>query len=410
MSNIDESAEEGLETPAAGTSAPAVVGKRNLAQNLNLATIVLAFVGVFISGVLSFAHWKLLVPPCLSDDVSECTAVIFSKYGYMFGVPVAYYGLVGYLVLLGLGLARVLSVGRRWSRLALVSGFLTFVFAIYSVYLQIISLNELGAKCAWCIASALTMTVTFLVTAYMAQQKPPTEPGTIKVDMTWSMAAAVVSMGLVGWQAGSMQAALPAGSEDIQVKGKQMSDLLPIDAKVRGKADARVAVLEFADVNCGSCRAQSPMMHKIYDKYNGRLKWAYRHYPLYTITGHETSLLAGFIMEFAASKGKFWEYLDTSFSQANEGRVKSEEGLYAIASEVGLDVEELKTAFKEETEMQDGPYLNSLTEDFSLAMNTLKVTGTPTFILIAEGRDPEVVSIANLESVLKRGEYASLLK
>src|SRR5215470_18719547 len=57
-------------------------------------------------------------------------------------------------------------------------------------------------------------------------------------------------------------------------------------ARVRGNADAPVTIVEFADFQCPYCRKAEATLNELLKKYDGRVKLAYRDFPLSQIHDH----------------------------------------------------------------------------------------------------------------------------
>ncbi len=121
----------------------------------------LALVGVFLALYLSL--WKLGFMGVIPCGSGECDIVQSSEYAYLFGVPVAFYGLGGYLALVVIGLVGVQPrfVDRREPTLWLIaiSG-LGVAFTLYLSYLEAFVIN---AWCRWCLVSAALIAAIFLV-------------------------------------------------------------------------------------------------------------------------------------------------------------------------------------------------------------------------------------------------------
>ena len=82
-----------------------------------------------------------------------------SVYAKIYGVPVAFIGLAGYLVLLGLALAALETEGSAQRRL-LGLGFVLALGGVgFSAYLTYIELYVLEAICVWCVISAVLITL-----------------------------------------------------------------------------------------------------------------------------------------------------------------------------------------------------------------------------------------------------------
>ena len=137
------------------------------AANLDLIFIGLCLVGIGISGYLTWTHFTDTPIICTADQ--SCDTVNRSAYAYFppnWGVPVAVLGLLGYLLIAGLGLARwrlpdrVGAVQAR-GRLDLALFITTLGGVIFSAYLTAMELWVIHAICWWCVASALTVTCLF---------------------------------------------------------------------------------------------------------------------------------------------------------------------------------------------------------------------------------------------------------
>lgn len=125
------------------------------------ASLLLSGLGVLISTYLSVKRFTGGSLAC--SRWAQCDVVNNSLYAKIYGVPVAFIGLAGYLLLLGLALAALETEGD--TRRGLVA--LGFVFALggvaYSAYLTYIELYVIEAICSWCVASAIIITLLAVV-------------------------------------------------------------------------------------------------------------------------------------------------------------------------------------------------------------------------------------------------------
>jgi uncharacterized membrane protein len=121
-----------------------------------MAVAVLALVGVLVSGYLLL--YKLGVLGALVCGVEGgCERVQASRYSVLFGVPVAAYGVAGYLVLLGTALygLRPDRVGRPGSTRWLAT--LSALGVVFSLYLLGLELFVIHAICRWCTVSGVVI-------------------------------------------------------------------------------------------------------------------------------------------------------------------------------------------------------------------------------------------------------------
>jgi uncharacterized membrane protein len=71
------------------------------------------------------------------------------------GIPIGVIGLLGYLLMLGLGLMLILSPVSFQSRLVQVFQVIVAFSGLFTIYLTFLEPFVIGAVCAWCLLSAL---------------------------------------------------------------------------------------------------------------------------------------------------------------------------------------------------------------------------------------------------------------
>jgi uncharacterized membrane protein len=122
--------------------------------------IIATFVAAFGIGVATYIAIEAAggeAPVCIAGG-SGCQTVAESSYSHLFGVNIAVFGIVGYVLLLAAALLRGDAARMAGFGLAL-GGF------GYSVFLTYLELFKIEAICQWCVASAVLMTVLFAVNA-----------------------------------------------------------------------------------------------------------------------------------------------------------------------------------------------------------------------------------------------------
>ncbi len=126
-----------------------------------MVAATLALAGFFVA--LYLWLWKLgLVGSLVCGPGGTCEYVQTSPQSVILGLPVALFGVVGYLALFVIGLA---GVQPRWSErrgptvlLALLSG----AGVLFSAYLTYLEAAVLHAWCRWCLGSAGIISAIFL--------------------------------------------------------------------------------------------------------------------------------------------------------------------------------------------------------------------------------------------------------
>ena len=121
---------------------------------------IIAFVaalGIGVATYIAIADAGGGAPTCLAGG-GGCETVANSSYSHIAGVNVAVFGIVAYVALLLS--AFFASDYVRLGAFAVALG--GFGFSIYLTYLEIFKIE---AICQWCVASAVLMTIQFLLNA-----------------------------------------------------------------------------------------------------------------------------------------------------------------------------------------------------------------------------------------------------
>jgi uncharacterized membrane protein len=134
------------------------------------AIVVLALAGLLVATYLWL--YKIGVIGVLQCGTGSCELVQASRYAVLWGVPVAFVGVLGYAALFVVGLVAVqpaFVADRRVTRL--LSALATGGFA-FTLYLTAIELFVLHAICRWCLASALVSTAIWALAIWTPRRNP----------------------------------------------------------------------------------------------------------------------------------------------------------------------------------------------------------------------------------------------
>jgi uncharacterized membrane protein len=122
-------------------------------RHVRVATAALALAGIAIASYLSYSR---ATDTALICPTSGCGTVQRSAYSELVGIPVAYLGVAGYVLILMSTLSASVRAAAAGTLLAL-SG---FAFAAYLLVAQIFLID---AVCVWCISSdAVLFAITLL--------------------------------------------------------------------------------------------------------------------------------------------------------------------------------------------------------------------------------------------------------
>jgi uncharacterized membrane protein len=121
---------------------------------------LLCIIGMGVAGYLSYVETSGELAVC--GPVGDCNTVQQSSYANLFGlIPIGVLGLVGYVLILGSWLISNLR-SNPLSTLAELSLFgMATVGLFFSIYLTFLEPFVIGATCAWCLSSAVIITIIF---------------------------------------------------------------------------------------------------------------------------------------------------------------------------------------------------------------------------------------------------------
>ena len=129
---------------------------------LRNASLILIFLGILVSGYLSYIKFTDEPMVCAAEAGFNCDVVQNSVYAEVGGIAIAYMGLATYLVLgVLILLENRLEVLREYGPL-LVFAITLFAF-VYSMYLVYIQAFVLEAFCQWCLIHELIITVLVVI-------------------------------------------------------------------------------------------------------------------------------------------------------------------------------------------------------------------------------------------------------
>jgi len=130
----------------------------------DLAIPLLALLGIVVAGYLSWVEVTGAEAVC--GPVGDCNTVQQSEYAKVFGlIPVGVMGLMGYAIIIAGWLAARLGSGAvaDWARVTVLG--VAAVGTLFSIYLTFLEPFVIGATCAWCVASAVVITLLMWLSA-----------------------------------------------------------------------------------------------------------------------------------------------------------------------------------------------------------------------------------------------------
>jgi protein-disulfide isomerase len=164
------------------------------------------------------------------------------------------------------------------------------------------------------------------------------------------------------------------------------------DDPYRGADDAKVVVIEFSDFNCTYCgRFARDTLNPLMEKYQDRVKFVYRDFPILA----QSSLTASLAAECANEQGKFWDYHNMLFN--SQGQF-ARDFFIQQAEDMGMDVNAFTKC------LDDQKYLDEIRND-AVTAQELGLRGTPGFFVNGKyisGAQPYQVFADAIEAELQQ--------
>ena len=136
---------------------------------------LLALVGLMESVYLTLYHYGY-VGTLACAGAESCEKVQASRYAMQFGIPVALYGVAGYLVLLVTAMAGLQGRGAESATPSRIIALLSGIGVAFSLYLTYLELFVIHAICKWCVGSAIIITLIFVVSLLSLRTRPSASP------------------------------------------------------------------------------------------------------------------------------------------------------------------------------------------------------------------------------------------
>jgi protein-disulfide isomerase len=357
--------------------------------------LVLCFVGIFVSGVLSIGALFHLSVPC--GDARGCDLVATHWTSHPFGFPNAYLGFATYLFLACATFRPLHARGaseRALKTALLVSG----VGAAVSLGLTAVSVVVIHASCVWCLASTGVMVV--LYGAHLALSRIPPQPSAHRSVALMMSLAAVTTIALLV-EGSSIIGEARRLAQGPQPDAKLAREVfVPKDAHVLGQTDAPITLVEFGDLLCPACQNEFASVKAYLRSHPARVRFVFRHYPLIDLPGHKQSGPAAVAAEIASERGRFWQYIDAIYSELRE-HLRDSEPVLDIAAGIGLNRGQTLARMQDERDPAFQRVMRDIEDGKRIGVRT-----TPTFFIVADGHYTRGATMGSWKNELDSAEYA----
>lgn len=374
---------------------------------LNRISLVLGSIGLYVALLLTLEKAMNIQLPCGSGG--GCAKVADHPSGMFLDVPVAYYGLFGYILITLITVLRFSTDNANQKSLTNIAVFLTGVGALASLWLQFVSFTVIHAFCPYCFTSAVAMVSLFVTqlllrNALKASNAPeatvvdgeyPRPSVGIRTDKKWKLIAyAVPVLALaIAYGQSTMLSRQLGGVSALSAEKMAGIELISKDSHIFGDPAAPVTILEYADLGCPTCQMVAPKVKEYVEKHPGKVRLVYRHF---LIDQHELSPTAAAMSEIAADKGRFWEYIRALMAGMNGKEIKEVQPIMDAATAAGLDTKEMIERLKDVND----PVYARITADRKVA-DAIGVNSTPTFVVMVPGETPKIMQAKGLYNLME---------
>lgn len=363
-----------------GTSTLELPGATTSTSNTRLPSFLLIGAGWFVSGyllqcVISMNTGRLSA----GRFCSSCDETLASVDAWLFGVPLAGWGLI-YFAIVGLFLASGIQTGYRAAS-ALAAGGIGVSIALV--------VKMLGSASPVCVVCLLTHAINLLLLGALWRLSKP--------GVKFKFALPV--LGLIGLFAAAML--LPGGVNATTVLAAYESETrqdIPTDPAdpVLGPANGRVTLVVFGSFQCPGCQWFGRVVHRLNWQFRDTLTITFKHFPLdrkcnpaLSTDMQPQACAAAAAAEAANRQGAFWAYHDGLLASS---LAASEPILQDIAHRSGVDMARWqvdRTSLEVRTKVRT---------DAALGMR-LGVDGTPSVLL--DGRRVKNISLPALAILIR---------
>ena len=167
------------------------------------------------------------------------------------------------------------------------------------------------------------------------------------------------------------------------------------DDHVLGPADAPVTLVEYGDYECPFCRGAFRDVHRLLDRYPGKIRFVFRNFPLAQV--HPHAEMAAEAAEAAAAQGKFWDMYELLLKDTSALDLDS---LLGYADRLGLDVARFRN------ELMGNVYAERISRDIDEGMRN-GVNQTPKFYVNGQRIDGKFPMEGLVDAVREAVEAAS---
>lgn len=341
--------------------------------------------GFLVASYLSWLHHQVYTNPsfhsfCAMSDEFNCETVAESPYSVFLGLPVAVWGLSGYLFMLFL---TVVGIGRLKLRAAFVTLLVASCLSVtVSIALAVLSYCVICSFCIMCTVTYVINTAVLVILLFYAfrlrlpLKSALIDPFTIVAHYRKTASALVIVPFLLVVLYPRYWTAAGAVEDKRLQKGTTDDGYYWIGAN-----DPSLIIVEFSDYLCPHCRRAHEFQRRLLASNARKLKLIHRHFPLDDACNpllknpfHPGACLLARAANCAGKQDKFWEMNDELYHAETLTGISWEAKLDDAARRIGLNVKSFRqcvSAADTHEEVQD---------DVAQGLK-LNLRGTPSYLV-----------------------------
>jgi len=350
----------------------------------------LSLIGIADTLYLEISHYRnytdiAYASFCAISQSLNCDTVAQSSWSIMLGIPIALWGLTGYLLYLSI-LITVLKYAEERLPLWSILQILGLLYSIIAIFFGFISATKIHSYCLMCI---LSYGIGFLLCFYpwiirrrfykkgFITSLKETFP-VIKKSVSFKISIILLFAFITG-----IQFYLPHyWINEYPPNFSNVETGLTEDGHPWiGSRNPKLTIEEFTDYQCFQCSKLHYYLLKLVERYPEKIKLIHHNYPLdhrynpilagkpFHIGSGEMALLA----IYASSRGKFWEMNDELYRYVQTSHSKPLE-LKALGEKLSLPLRDLQDT------LHSPLFINNLTKDIQKGMKA-GITATPAYLI-----------------------------
>ncbi|HAA58191.1 MAG TPA: hypothetical protein DCE42_25735 [Myxococcales bacterium] len=303
--------------------------------------ILLVLAGTAASGYLAWLHYKVYTDTAYQSSCNfgkglNCESVAKSSYALLVGMPVASWGILGYLIILFVLLTGLNPKKRSAPLYGGLSLLLLASFGMSAAY-AIISKVIIGSMCLYCMVTYGINLLLPILFFFEVKQPEYNVFETIGEYLGWQMKniSVLVILGFITIGGISMYpkywktevAPKPQASTGTSLNSGYEDGHFWIGAE-----KPLITLVEFADYECGYCKFFHARVRKLVRKYPNKIRLFHRHFPLDKQCNpggfHKHACMFSYAAHCAGQQGKFWEVNDILYQEGGRS-IKSREAMLA---------------------------------------------------------------------------------